>query len=71
MVGPELPSDPMQFNPFANILAVVVLPTPLTPVKMNAWANLFKVIAFDRVRTNASCPISASKLSGRYFRAKT
>ena len=31
VVGPPVPSGPMQFSPLAMIRAVVVLPTPRTP----------------------------------------
>ena len=53
------------------IRAVVVLPTPRTPVSMKACAIRPVAIAFDRVRTIASCPISSAKLCGRYLRART
>ena len=48
-----LPS-PMQFSALAIILAVVVLPTPLMPVKRNAWANLPLFRALLKVCTNVS-----------------
>ncbi len=38
MVGPPLPSGPMQLRARAMMRAVVVLPTPRTPVSMKAWA---------------------------------
>jgi len=44
----------MQFNALAIILAVVVLPTPLMPVKRNAWANLPLFRALLKVFTNVS-----------------
>ena len=48
-----LPSA-MQFNALAIILAVVVLPTPLMPVKRKAWANLPLLRALLKVFTNVS-----------------
>ena len=53
------------------IRAVVVLPIPRTPVSMKACAIRPEAIAFDRVRTIASCPITSAKLCGRYLRART
>ena len=38
-VGPPVPSEPIQFNPLAMIRAVVVLPTPRTPVSTKACAQ--------------------------------
>ncbi len=56
MVGPPLPSGPMQFSARAMSRAVVVLPTPRTPVRMKAWASRPLLIAFESVRTMASWP---------------
>src|SRR5580700_11336211 len=70
-VGPPLPSAPTQFKARARMRAVVVLPTPRTPVRMKACAIRPVAIAFDRVRTIASCPISSAKVEGRYLRART
>ena len=70
-VGPPVPSGPMQLRARAMIRAVVVLPTPRTPVRMKAWAMRPVAIAFDRVRTIASWPISSAKVCGRYLRART
>ena len=52
--GSLLLPSPMQFNALAIILAVVVLPTPLMPVKRNAWANLPLFRALLKVFTNVS-----------------
>ena len=72
MVGSlPLPSAPMQFRARAMMRAVVVLPTPRTPVSMKAWAMRPVANAFDRVRTSASCPIRPVKSAGRYLRAST
>src|SRR5271157_5187031 len=71
MVGPPDPSGPTQLSPRASIRAVVVLPTPRTPVRMKACAMRPVAIAFDRVRTIAPCPISSAKVEGRYLRART
>ena len=65
------PSGPMQLSARAMMRAVVVLPTPRTPVSMKACAMRPVAKAFDSVRTRASCPISASNVCGRYFRAST
>jgi hypothetical protein len=70
-VGPPLPSAPTQLSARARIRAVVVLPTPRTPVRIKACASRFCAIAFDKVRTIASCPISSAKVAGRYLRART
>ena len=51
--------------------AVVVLPTPRTPVRMKAWAMRPVAMALVRVRTIASWPISSAKVCGRYLRAST
>jgi hypothetical protein len=71
VVGPPVPSGPMQFSPLATIRAVVVLPVPRMPVRMKACAIRSAAKAFFSVRTIASCPIRSAKVSGRYFRART
>src|SRR5438105_12350775 len=70
-VEPPEPSGPTQLRARARMRAVVVLPTPRTPVRMKAWAIRPVAIAFARVRTIASCPISSAKVEGRYLRART
>ena len=70
-VGPPFPSGPMQFNARAMMRAVVVLPTPRTPVSMNACATRPSANALRSVRTIASWPIRSSKIAGRYLRAST
>ena len=70
-VGPPAPSGPMQFSARAMMRAVVVLPTPRTPVSMKACAMRFMANALRRVRTMTSCPIRSPKPIGRYFRART
>ena len=70
-VGPPWPSGPTQFSARAMMRAVVVFPTPRTPVSMNAWATRPVAKAFRRMRTIASWPIRSSNVVGRYFRAKT
>ena len=64
-VGPPVPSGPTQFSARAMIRAVVVLPTPRTPVSMKACATRPKAKALRRIRTVASCPIKSSKRVGR------
>lgn len=54
VVGPPVPSGPTQFSPLAMIRAVVVLPTPRTPVITKAWAIRSAAKAFFSVRTIAS-----------------
>jgi hypothetical protein len=66
-----VPSGPTQFSALAISRAVEVLPTPRTPVSRKAWASRSRWIALASVFTIASCPISASKLCGRYLRART
>src|ERR1700722_13283914 len=51
--------------------AVVVLPTPRTPVRIQACGIRPVSNAFETVRTTASWPIKSSKLEGRYLRAST
>jgi hypothetical protein len=70
-VGPPAPSGPTQLSARAMIRAVVVLPTPRTPVRMKAWAMRPLLSALVRVRTAASWPISSAKRAGRYLRART
>ena len=70
-VGPPLPSGPMQFSARAMMRAVVVLPTPRTPVSMKACATRPAAKALRSVRTIASWPIMSSKVVGRYLRAST
>ena len=60
-----------KFSARARRRAVVVLPTPRTPVSMKAWAMRSWAKALVRVRTIASCPIRSSKVRGRYLRANT
>jgi hypothetical protein len=72
MVGEvRLPSGPTQLSARAMMRAVVVFPTPRTPVSMNACAIRPDAKALRRVRTKASCPIRPVKSCGRYLRAKT
>ncbi len=71
IVGLPVPSGPMQFSPLAMIRAVVVLPTPRTPVSTKAWAMRSASKALRRVRTIASWPIRSAKVCGRYLRART
>ena len=69
--GSFLLPSPIQFKALAIILAVVVLPTPLIPVKRNAWASLPLLRALLKVLTSVSCPINSPKSFGLYLRAKT
>ena len=69
--GSSLQPSPIQFKALAIILAVVVFPTPLIPVKRNAWANLPLSRALLKVVTSVSCPINSLKSFGLYLRAKT
>jgi hypothetical protein len=71
IVGPPLPSGPMQFSAFAMMRAVEVLPTPRTPVSSQACASLPRAMALPSVCTIAACPSSESKVAGRYLRAST
>ncbi|MEJ1967514.1 MAG: hypothetical protein WDN03_02580 [Rhizomicrobium sp.] len=72
MVGSlRVPSGPMQLSARAMMRAVVVLPTPRTPVSMKACAMRPVAKALDSVRTSASCPIRPVKSDGRYLRAST
>src|SRR5690554_7083129 len=54
-----------QFIVFAKILAHVVLPTPLGPLKRYACASFLPVIAFFRVVVSASCPTTEDRKSTR------
>src|SRR5215510_7827431 len=51
--------------------AVVVLPTPRTPVRIQACGMRPVSNAFEIVRTMASWPIRSVKVAGRYLRAST
>ena len=51
--------------------AVVVLPTPRTPVSMKAWAMRPGGEGVAQRATMASWPISSVKSCGRYLRAST
>jgi hypothetical protein len=55
----------------ARILAQVVLPTPLGPVKRNAWARWLFKMAFFRVVVICDCPTTVEKCCGLYFLAET
>ena len=70
-VGPPVPSGPVQLSARAMMRAVVVLPTPRTPVSIKAWATRPVAKALRNVRTIASWPIMSLKLVGRYLRAST
>jgi hypothetical protein len=54
MVGPPAPSGPTQFRPLAMMRAVVVFPTPRTPVRMKAWWMRSAAKALRNTRTIAS-----------------
>ena len=71
IVGPPCPSGPVQFSALAMIRAVVVLPTPRTPVSTKACAIRSASKALRSVRTIASWPIRSAKVCGRYLRART
>jgi len=51
--------------------AVVVLPTPRTPVSIQACAMRPVANALVSVRTIGSWPTSSEKFEGRYLRART
>src|SRR4029078_13726426 len=51
--------------------AVVVLPTPRTPERIQACGMRPVSNAFETVRTIASWPIRSSNVAGRYLRAST
>ena len=55
----------------ARMRAVVVLPTPRTPVRTHACGMRPDSNAFETVRTIASWPTRSSKVEGRYLRAST
>ena len=50
---------------------MVVLPTPRTPVRIQACGMRPVSKALETVRTMASWPIRSSKVDGRYLRAST
>ncbi len=60
-----------QLRAFASRRALVVLPTPRTPVKRKACATRPERMAFARVRVTWSCPARSAKVWGRYLRART
>src|SRR5438128_12597544 len=60
-----------QFNPFARIRAVVVLPTPRGPENRYAWPIRSIWIAFCSVWTIGFCPTTSAKTCGRNFLAMT
>ncbi len=70
-VGPPFPSAPMQFRQRPTMRAVVVLPTPRTPVSMMACGTRSMAKALRRMRTSTSCPIRSPKVFGRHLRAST
>jgi hypothetical protein len=51
--------------------AVVVFPTPRTPVSIQACGMRFVSKALERVRTITSWPMRSSNVRGRYLRAST
>ena len=51
----------IQLRDFANILAIVVLPTPLIPVNKKAFGILLTAIDFSIASTIISWPISSLK----------
>ncbi len=73
MVGSlRVPSGPTQLSARAMMRAVVVLPTPRTPVSMKACAMRPVANAFDSVLTSASLADQAGESpDGRYLRAST
>src|SRR5574341_87287 len=60
-----------QFRALERILATEVFPTPLGPVKRNAWEILPRERAFFSVEVTCSWPTTSSKVRGLYFSAKT
>ena len=64
-------SDDMQFRHLARSLAIVVLPTPLVPLKRKAWCTLSCSILFLITWTTWSWPMTSSKELGLYFLART
>ena len=67
MVGPPVPSGPMQLRARAMMRAVVVLPTPRTPVSMKAWAMRPVAKALGRVRTMRFLADQAGEIDGAVF----
>ena len=57
-----------QLSAFARMRASEVLPVPRGPAKRYACRTLSDSIALRSVRTTASCPTTASKSCGRYWR---
>jgi len=57
-----------QLSALARIRAVVVFPVPLGPQNKYAWAGFPADSAFRSVRQMWSCPMTSSKVWGRYFR---
>ena len=60
-----------QFKDLATILAIVVFPTPLIPVKRYALGTLFALIELIIVSATRSWPIKSSNFCGLYFNAST
>jgi hypothetical protein len=60
-----------KLRPRARMRAVVVLPTPRTPVSIQACGMRSVLKAFEIVRTIASWPIRSVNERGRYLRART
>ena len=60
-----------QLIAFARIRAVVVLPQPRPPQKMNACASRFVANAFFNVLVTCACPMTSSNTIGRHLRAVT
>ena len=58
----------MQLSAFARMRAIDVFPVPRGPAKRYACRTWSCSIAFDSVRTTASCPTTSSKPWGRYLR---
>ena len=59
-----------QLSDLATILANVVLPTPLMPVKRYALGILLVLIELIIVSQIMFCPIKSSNTCGLYFKAK-
>ena len=70
VISPE-PFGPIQFKLRAIMRAVVVLPTPRTPVNIKACAIRPLANALVKIRTNVSCPMTSFRTVGRYLRART
>jgi hypothetical protein len=60
-----------QFRALARMRALVVLPTPRTPVNRNAWATRFCAMAFPMVVETWLWPTRSSNDCGLYLRART